>query len=306
MDVSVIIVNYNTCSLLKNCLESVFKHTQGIDFQVIVSDNGSIDDSVPMVKNCFPQVFVIENNANLGFGAANNRALDKAVGKYILYLNSDTLLLNNAVKIFFDFFELHGDERCVGALGCNLIDSDGKLIYCGGKLPLLKTAVKDMFFTALGIWKKFFKKKVFGIPYDKITPKYFSQNPYYGELENITAACMFLKNNDDARFDEKIFLYNEDTDLCMRMKKSGLQCHIIEGPKVVHLEGKSCERYSDKVSYFRSFSVMNFNLYRVYYFRKHSGSRFGVFLLKCMLSLLWINPEIFPDAREYVGKLWKI
>ena len=97
MDVSIIIVNYNTRDLLKDCLISIYKHTTEIDFEVIVSDNGSVDGSIEMLKQEFSQVVLIENNANLGFGTANNRGLAVARGKYIFYLNSDTILLNNAV-----------------------------------------------------------------------------------------------------------------------------------------------------------------------------------------------------------------
>ncbi|MGN0729950.1 glycosyltransferase [Treponema sp.] len=101
LDVSIIIVNYNTLELTKNCLKSIFEQTNGILFEVIVSDNGSTDGSIEMIKSEFPQVILIENNANLGFGAANNRGLKIEKGKYIFYLNSDTVLLNKAVKIFF-------------------------------------------------------------------------------------------------------------------------------------------------------------------------------------------------------------
>ena len=111
MDVSVIIVNYNTCEITKNCLKSVFEQTIGIEFEVIVSDNGSKDGSIEMIRTDFPQVIFIENNANPGFGTANNRALAVAKGKYVFYLNSDTLLLNNAVKIFFDYWENAAEKQ---------------------------------------------------------------------------------------------------------------------------------------------------------------------------------------------------
>lgn len=100
MDVSIIIVNYNTKELTRNCLRSIFDQTKDVDFEVIVSDNGSTDGSIEMIRAEFPQVILIENNANLGFGAANNRGLKIARGKYVFYLNSDTVLLNNAVKLF--------------------------------------------------------------------------------------------------------------------------------------------------------------------------------------------------------------
>ena len=105
MDFSIIIVNYNTSKFFKNCLLSIYEHTKNIEFEVIVSDNGSTDGSIEMLKSTFPNVILLENNQNLGFGTANNKALKKANGKYILYLNSDTIILNNAIKLFYDYWE---------------------------------------------------------------------------------------------------------------------------------------------------------------------------------------------------------
>ena len=132
MDVSIIIVNYNTKQLLADCLNSIYEQTKDINFEVIVSDNGSKDGSIEMLKADFPQVILIENNANLGFGAANNRGLAIAKGKYIFYLNSDTILLNNAVKYFFDYFEENGDKENIGALGGNLLNTQGYTTDSGG------------------------------------------------------------------------------------------------------------------------------------------------------------------------------
>ena len=90
MDVSIIIVNYNTKDLIKNCINSIYKHTKDVDFEIIVSDNGSVDGSIEMIKSEFPNVILIENGSNLGFGTANNRGLAIAKGKYIFYLIQKT------------------------------------------------------------------------------------------------------------------------------------------------------------------------------------------------------------------------
>ena len=125
MNVSVIIVNYNTKELTKNCLASIFEKTKNIDFEVIVSDNGSTDGSIEMIKSDFPQVVLIENNANLGFGKANNIAAKIAKGKYLLFLNSDTILLNNAVKEFFDRAVCEKNK----ILGCILVNEIGTPVH---------------------------------------------------------------------------------------------------------------------------------------------------------------------------------
>ena len=123
MQVSVIIVNFNTRELLRNCLNSIYSQTKDISFEVIVSDNGSVDGSVEMLRSDFPQVILVDNKANLGFGTANNKGLDVAKGEFVFYLNSDTLLLNNAIKIFYDYWKQHESEQ-LGALGCNLVDGE--------------------------------------------------------------------------------------------------------------------------------------------------------------------------------------
>ncbi|MDR3048046.1 MAG: glycosyltransferase, partial [Bacteroidales bacterium] len=122
MQVSIIIVNFNTKNFLYNCLESIYKHTKDISFEIIVSDNGSTDGSIELVKSKFPAVILIANNKNLGFGAANNRGLEIAKGEFVFFLNSDTILLNNAVNIFYTYWQNYRNKNELGALGCNLID----------------------------------------------------------------------------------------------------------------------------------------------------------------------------------------
>ena len=143
MQVSIIIVNYNTKELLNNCLKSIYKYTKDIDFEIIVSDNGSTDNSISMLKTEFPQVIIVDNGKNLGFGAANNKGLEIAKGKYIFYLNSDTLIFNNAVKIFYDYFEAN-DNGKLGALGANLLNANNQVIHSYESFPGLKTAFKEL------------------------------------------------------------------------------------------------------------------------------------------------------------------
>ena len=228
MDVSIIIVNYNTKELTYNCLHSVFEQTHSIEFEIIVSDNGSTDGSIEMIKTEFPQVILIENNANIGFGAANNRGADIAKGKYLFLLNSDTLLLNNAVKEFFDYAEK--TDGCI--LGCFLCDANGEYINSYGKFNSLKKAsfrfLYNYFPFLLRIRKKMVKKKcVF---------------PETLKVDFVTGADLFLLKKDFTAlsgFDENFFMYYEDSDLCRRAAKAGIERLLIDTPKIVHLEGRS-------------------------------------------------------------------
>lgn len=132
LDVSVIIVSYNTKEKTHTCLQSIKDMTEDITYEVIVSDNGSSDDTVGDIKKFFPWVRLIENHKNLGFGRANNVGLKEARGKYILYLNSDTWLENNAIKVLYDFWKENEDSMKLGAIGGQLLDAKHKKIHSGG------------------------------------------------------------------------------------------------------------------------------------------------------------------------------
>lgn len=122
MDLSVIIVSWNTRELLKKLLQSVFKYTDGIDFEIFVVDNASCDGSAEMVRNEFPGVHLIDNGQNLGFAKANNLALKRTVGKYVLFMNPDMEIRENVFKKMFDFMELR-PETAIST--CRLIYPDG-------------------------------------------------------------------------------------------------------------------------------------------------------------------------------------
>lgn len=304
MDVSIIIVNYKTKDLIKNCINSIYKHTKDVDFEIIVSDNGSVDGSVEMIKSEFPNVILIENNANLGFGAANNRGLKIAKGKYIFYLNSDTILLNNAIKIFFDYFESHEREN-IGALGCNLLDSNNFFSSSYALFPSIKENLYNSFKLNYGLWKLFIRNKVFrkSIPLNSKNQKKY--NKFIGNVDFIIGADLFVKNNKYAFFDEKFFLYYEETDLQFNMYKNNLQRIIIDGPLIIHYEGQSSKdtlkNYFDDIT---SFSSVWKNISRIYYFKKNISKPLA-FILKCLVLLIWLNPMIIKHNYKYIPKLLK-
>lgn len=294
MDVSIIIVNYNTKELTRNCLKSIYEHTYDIDFEVIVSDNGSVDGSIEMIKNEFPQVILIENNANLGFGAANNRGLKIANGKYVFYLNSDTVLLNNAVKIFFDYWENSSEKETIGALGGILLDADMQTIHSGADFPTYKSIcfaqincivfhIFKTILTILHLRKKYLKIQ------RSVSKGIFV---YPGETDgDITGADLFLQNNAYARFDENFFMYLEETDLELRLKEKKLKRILIEGPKIQHFTRKISDR--DFIVKFHEICLQNSS---VYYTQKNLNKK--ACLLKFLIWLDRLNPAVFMMAKK--------
>lgn len=292
MDVSIIIVNYNTCELTRNCLKSVFEQTKNIDFEVIVSDNGSKDGSIEMIKTNFPQVILIENNANLGFGAANNRGLKIAKGKYVLYLNSDTILLNNAVKCFFDYWEKSPNKDKIGALGGNLIDEEGNVIHSGGKFP-----------RALNEIIRLFGRLVFCFLRIKHTSN--CKAKYVNKIEYITGADLFMKNNESAVFDERFFMYYEETYLQYLLKRQKKDRVLIDTPTIIHLEGKSSSDNINIQDYYTSFKGINVELSRIKY-QKYCGFTVTAFVMKVLLHLFWSLPYFKGKNQLSKKAIWSI
>lgn len=223
MDVSIIIVNYNTKQLLADCLTTVFEKTKDVAYEVIVVDNASIDDSEEYIKKRYPSVKWINSGENLGFGRANNLGAKYATGKYLFLLNSDTLLLNNAIRIFFDYAESHQHER-IGTLGSWLLDKDEKTNNSFGFFPCTTNEIKYL----LG---KYQLPSLNDITEEK-------------EVDYITGADLFIEKrlfDGLDGFDKNIFMYYEETDLQYRLALRGLSRKIIPGPRIIHLEGGSFE-----------------------------------------------------------------
>jgi GT2 family glycosyltransferase len=299
IDVSVIIVNYNTKILLYGCLVSIFKQTKGVFFEVIVSDNASTDGSVEMLAEYFPEVILIENEKNLGFGAANNRGLEIANGKYIFYLNSDTILLNNAIKMFCDFWENYPNKNRLGALGCNLVDENGYVSKSYGCFPTTATEIKNMSFLivrSLVISILFF----LGINY-KSKPRSVTRK--YGIVDFVSGAAFFLKNDEFAYFDRRYFLYYEETDLQFELKRNGRNQILIDGPEICHFYGKT-DISSGIFKQLGGMSGIYASFSRINYLKKHKLSCIGILLIKLLTYILWINPLILSKTRFFLKKLF--
>lgn len=231
MDVSIIIVNYNTRELTQNCIHSIFENTNGVSFEVILVDNASTDGSVEFFEQQ-QRIQFIKSEKNLGFGKANNLGYKYAKGKYIFLLNSDTLLLNNAIKMFYD--KMESIDGSIGCLGCLLENANHQYTHSYADFPrasnLLCSLVSPLF-RLLGC-----KKWILD------NPELRTNHQSFFQVEYITGADLFIRRNvieECGLFDPDFFMYYEDPEMQHRYLKKGYKSYIYDAPKIMHLQGSS-------------------------------------------------------------------
>jgi GT2 family glycosyltransferase len=299
MQVSIIIVNYNTKELLCNCLNSIYQNTKDINFEIIVSDNGSTDGSIDTIRRDFEKVILIENNKNIGFGAANNKGLDIARGRYVFYLNSDTVLQNNAIKIFFDFWKNYHEKDVLGAIGCNLVDENYEITHSYGNFPTVFNQVKIL----LHINASLFIKSIFRI--FKYNYQHLRKKPtmekYIGAVDYITGADLFCLNDKTMRFNEQFFLYFEEVELQYRLYLRKRKRLLINGPIIQHTKGGSNSIKDDFQSY-SSFSVIQSLISRIIYFII-TKRKYALIIIKFLTLCILCNPFLLRKTYKYIKKI---
>lgn len=286
MQVSIIIVNYNTKDLLRQCINSIREKIDLINYEIIISDNGSIDGSIEMLKNEFSEVVLIENCANLGFGKANNIGIRKAKGKYLLLLNSDTYFLNNAIKIFHDFMEKSENNK-VACVGGDLLNVDGSKQPSYGNYPSILDLISQLGFHKL--YKSYYKRKI------AIAVKNDSESNI--EVNYICGADMFLRKSvieEVGYFDEDFFLYFEETELSFRIHRHGYKSVLLPNAKIVHLEGGTQKKQNDSL-----FKIEQMCKSRMLYFKKTSGI-LTASIIKCISVLQSIILFIYRRDKKYI------
>lgn len=238
---SIVIVNYNAEKLLQRCLMSVYAETKRDPFDVWVVDNNSTDTSVLMVRQNFPQVNVIENKENVGFARANNQAIAKCTGDYILILNPDTLILQNAPEKIVNFM---GENPTVGICGCKVLNEDRTLqLACRRSIPTPRAA----FFRLSGLSRLF--------PNSKITAKYnltyLNPNKAH-EVDAVSGAFLMIRRkvvDNIGKLDERFFMYGEELDWCFRAKKAGWKVMYYPNVEIIHYKGECSKSNSRKATF---------------------------------------------------------
>jgi GT2 family glycosyltransferase len=240
MDLSIIIVNWNTRDILRECLRSVYQETQAINFEVIVIDNASADSSAGMVKQTFPQVILIENTTNKGFAAANNQGMKIAKGRYLLLLNPDTIVLDGAMQKAIYYADSHSD---VAVVGCQVWVNETTVEQTCFRFP----SVLNLLMQKSGLCRMFPRSRLFG----RETMAEWRRDT---EREVDVVSGMFMLVRREAidhvgLMDEDYFVYAEETDWCWRFWKAGWRCVFTPVARIIHRDGggKSTEQISIKM-----------------------------------------------------------
>ncbi len=238
--VSIIIVSYNTRELLRDCLKSIYKHVRGVTWEAVVVDNGSTDGSVEMVQTEYPSVRLIVNNQNLGFGVANNIGAKKSSGTYLMFLNSDTVLVEDTVNTLQKYME---KEPGVGIVGPAVFLADGQLQpkTCGN-YPVLRIIFNDaLLLSRLVPVKRYFPGM--HLEDDDLTGDTM-------EVDWVSGVCMLIRKDlfqEVGGFDPDYFMYTEDIDLCWRIKRAGWKVVRVNITSIIHYCGASSKTDADKI-----------------------------------------------------------
>ena len=297
MDLSIIIVNWNTADLLAQCLASIYTYPPNCSFEVLIVDNASTDASVQMIREEFPQVELIESKVNLGFAGANNRAINRSAGRYILLLNPDTEVKAQAFDVLVHFLETHSQ---VGAVGARTLNPDGSLQTSCYPTPTLFRE----------FWRLFHLDVLWA--YGSYNMVGWSVNQAR-EVDVLLGACLLLRRvalNGVGLLDEDYFIYSEEVDLCYRLQKANWHLYWVPQAQIVHYGGQSTQQVA---------AEMFMRLYqgKLFFIRKHygwlAGQAYKLILLIIALARLLISPlawlERSPQRQRHLtlaSRYWKL
>ncbi len=273
-DVSIVIVNWNTREILRDCLQSIDTDAGATDLEIIVVDNASADDSVAMMKQEFPHVHLIENDENRGFAAANNQGMAVARARYVLLLNSDTIVLDSAVEKTVAFADVHPEAAVVG---CRILNSDRTWQPSCSMFP----SVPNMLLSVTYLYKLLPWSRLFGREHMTWWDGCDSQ-----EVDVVSGCFMLVRREaieQVGTMDDGYFMYAEETDWCYRFKKAGWKVVFTPRAEIVHLGGKSSEKMPSEMTLQLRSGILRF-------FRKHRS--LPAYWGACLLTAIWYGVRL--------------
>jgi GT2 family glycosyltransferase len=257
--ISIIIVNYNVKDFLEQSLLSIKRSLKDISSEIFVVDNDSSDESVPMLKERFPEVVLIENKVNSGFSAANNLAIKRAKGEFIVLINPDTVVQEDTFVKLLEFFNKNPQAS---AATCKILNPDGTFsVDSRHSIPTPMTA----FWKLIGFNKLFPKSKIFA----RYNLTFLSEDDIH-KVEAISGSFMMIRRemiNEVGLLDERFFMYCEDIDYCHRINKAGGEIYYVPTSQIIHYKGESTKK--NNIDY-----VYNFNKSLYLFYKKHYQKKY--------------------------------
>lgn len=257
MKLSIIIVSYNVKNLLKQAIDSLKIASKGIETEIFVVDNASKDGTVVFIEQAYPDINLIANTKNVGFSVANNQAIAKAKGEYILVINPDTITQPDTLSKAIDFLDAN---LCGGSLGVRMLDGNRKF------LPESKRGLPTpwvSFCKLSGLYRIFPKSRIFNRYYMGWVNEFETQ-----EVDVLTGAFMLLRKSALAKvgfFDEHFFMYGEDVDLSYRLMLAGYKNYYFPEVYITHFKGQSTRKLS--LRYIKSFYGSMFIFAKKYFLK---------------------------------------
>ena len=286
IDLTVVVPSYNTRDLMEQTLRTVLEASAGLEVEVIVVDNASRDGSAEMVERKFPEIGLIRNDRNLGFAAANNIAFRRSRGRYVLLLNSDTIVRPDTLRCLVQFLDDHPEAA---AAGCKILNPDGTLqLESRRSFPTPMAA----FYKLSGLSRLFPDSRRFG----RYNLTYLDEEQV-SQVDALSGSCMMVRRrviDEVGPLDEDYFMYGEDIDWCFRMQKAGWKIYYVPDTEIIHFRGESGKKVEMRTQYRKNEAMAIF-------VRKHLKQRYPLsplLLLNLGILLYGLFSFLVPLARR--------
>ena len=295
IDVSIIIVTYQSQDEVLDCLNSIYNNVDGLTFEIIIADNCSTDNTVKLIQSKFPDIILVENKINMGFSFANNIASKDAKGDFLFFLNPDSILFENSIKILLSEYKSDNKKGIIGPVIKNI---DKSIQLSSG----LKPSISATLFEAFGLYL-FLPNTLFGYRKNLESMKDL-------QVDWVSGACFLISKkvfNNLKGFDENFFLYLEDVDICLRTKtQMGKNILLTSKTSIIHKSGKSSKNSSflSKISSYKS---------KLYFHKKYNNRLLYLLLIPMMyfaviikliaLILLFRNSEEIKSQFKVLTNL---
>jgi len=294
--ISVLIVSYNVKQYLLQCIDSIFQSDFQGKIEIVIVDNHSFDGSTAAIKKQYPNVNILQNDENIGFGKAINQAAKVINGEYVLILNPDTIIQENTISTMMDYLKKNSQ---VGVVGPKILNSDGSIQLAAKRsFPTLSVSIPKL----LGLSKLFPKARWA----NRYNLTYLDPDKLHS-VDAISGSCMFMSRDlfeELDGFDERFFMFGEDLDLCYRVKQRQKEIHYVPLTQIIHYKGESVKSapYNSEHAFYNAMILFYEKHFQKKLFTKYTV-RLGVFIRRLIFKILSMRAQITSVTLDSISVL---